>query len=188
VRTLVVNFRVDGESMHPSLQNGEYLLVNKAVYFHFDLNAVRNLVPGQHHDGQDIVYLFHPPQRGDIIVFDPPVRSDKPYVKRVIALAGETVAIHDGKVFVNGEALNEPYIADVPHYPYPLGATGGGEFVVPPGMIFVLGDNRNNSSDSHVFGAVPLDSVIGKAFISYWPPDGVGLIPHERYVGANGGK
>lgn len=180
VRTLVVNFRVDGESMSPSLNNGQYLLVNKAVYFHLDLNAVRNIIPGQHRQGQDEVYLFHPPQRGDIIVFDPPLRSDKPYVKRVIGLPGDRIMVHDNKVYVNGAALTEHYIAAPPHYTYPL---GGGEFTVPAGTIFVLGDNRNNSSDSHVFGQVPLDNVIGKAIISYWPPEGFGFIPHERYAG-----
>jgi signal peptidase I len=181
VRTLVVNFRVDGESMHPSLINGEYLLVNKAVYFHFDLNAARNLLPGEDRRGRDVVYLFHPPQRGDIIVFDPPVSSDKPYVKRVIGLPGDRIAIHDNKVFVNGNGIQESYIAAPPHYTYPL---TGGEFTVPAGDIFVLGDNRNNSSDSSRFGPVSLDSVIGKAIISYWPREDFGFIPHERYAGA----
>lgn len=182
VRTLAVNFRVDGESMHPSLANGEYLLVNKAVYFHFDLNALRNLLPGEDRQGKDVVYLFHPPQRGDIIVFDPPVSSDKPYVKRVIGLPGDKISIHDNKVFVNGNAIQEPYIAAPPHYTYPL---TGGEFTVPAGDIFVLGDNRNNSSDSSRFGPVSLDSVIGKAIISYWPRENFGFIPHERYAGAS---
>ncbi|HEU5330453.1 MAG TPA: signal peptidase I, partial [Thermomicrobiales bacterium] len=163
VRTLVVNFRVDGESMEPNLLNGEYLLVNKAVYFHFDLNAVKNLVPGQHHSGQDIVYLFHPPQRGDIIVFEPPVPTDKPYVKRVIGLPGDRITIREGTVYVNGQALKEPYISDPPRYTYPLSYGGATEYTVPAGAIFVLGDNRNNSNDSHVFNAVQLASVIGKA-------------------------
>ena len=182
VRTLVVNFRVDGESMSPSLANGQYLLVNKAVFFHFDLNALRNILPGQDRQGKDEVYLFHAPQRGDIIVFDPPLRSDKPYVKRVIGLPGDRIAVHDNKVYVNGTGIDENYISAPPHYTYPL---TGGDFVVPAGSIFVLGDNRNNSSDSHVFGQVPLDNVIGKAIVSYWPPEGFGIIPHERYtVGA----
>lgn len=185
VRTLVVNFRVDGESMHPSLTNGEYLLVNKAVYFHFDLNKMRNALPGPDTQAKDVVYLFHPPQRGDIIVFDPPVNSDKPYVKRVIGLPGDHIAIHDNKVFVNGRPIEEPYIAAPPQYTYP---TTGGDITVASGNIFVLGDNRNNSSDSHHFGQVPLDSVIGKAIISYWPRDTFGFIPHERYAGADGGN
>lgn len=185
VRTLVVNFRVDGESMAPSLANGEYLLVNKAVYFHFDLNTIRNLLPGEDTPGKDTVYLFHPPQRGDIIVFDPPVNSDKPYVKRVIGLPGDRIAIHDKNVFVNGTMIEEKYIAAPPQYTYP---NTGGEIVVAAGNIFVLGDNRNNSSDSHHFGQVSLDSVIGKAIISYWPRDNFGIIPHERYAGADGGN
>ncbi len=183
VRTLVVNFRVDGESMHPSLTNGQYLLVNKAVFFHFDLNAARNILPGEDTNVKDVVYIFHPPQRGDIIVFQPPVNSDKPYVKRVIGLPGDRVAIRNNQVFVNGTAIEEPYIAAPPHYTYPL---GGGEFTVAAGNIFVLGDNRNNSSDSHAFGQVPLDNVIGKAIVSYWPPEGFGIIPHERYTGLDG--
>ncbi len=165
VRALVVNYRVDGDSMVPNLHNGQYLLVNKAVYFHVDLNALRNLLPGPDTPGQDTVYLFHPPERGDIVVLDPPVRSDKPYIKRVIALPGEA------------------YIAEPPRYTYPFNA---GEYTVPEGDVFVMGDNRNNSSDSHVFGPVALDHIIGKAFFSYWPFDEAGLIPHERYAQAAG--
>lgn len=181
VRALVVNYRVDGDSMVPSLRTGEYLLVNKAVYFHVDLNRVKSAITGQSYPGPDVVYLFQQPERGDIIVLTPPVRSDKPYIKRVIALAGEQVAIHNGRVFINGQPLSEPYIAEPPRYTYPYGPTGATEFTVPPGSVFVLGDNRNNSSDSHVFGQVPLDSVIGKAFFAYWPTATAGLIPHERY-------
>lgn len=182
VRTLVVNFRVDGESMRPSLQNGQYLLVNRAVYFHFDLNALRNILPGPDQRQRDVVYLFHPPQRGDIIVFDPPVRSDKPYIKRVIGLPGDTIAVReDQRVYVNGLPLEEHYIAAPPRQVYP---PGGGEYTVPVGMIFVMGDNRNNSQDSRIFSAVSFDSVIGKAIVSYWPLDGFGLIPHERYAAA----
>lgn len=188
VRLLVVNYRVDGESMQRTLQNGQYLLVNKAVYYHVDLNALKNLLPGPDQPGQDVVYLFNPPERGDIIVLNPPVRSDKPYIKRVIALPGERVAVRDGKVYVNGQPLDEPYIAEPARYSYPFGAASSAELTVPEGTLFVLGDNRNNSSDSHIFGTVPFDRVIGKAFFSYWPPGDVGLIPHERYAAANSGK
>jgi signal peptidase I len=180
VRTLVVNFRVDGESMHPTLLNGEYLLVNRATYFHFDLNALRNILPGPDRRDRDVVYLFGPPRRGDIIVFEPPIASDKPFVKRVIGLPGDTIAVRaDHLVYVNGQPLEEHYIAAPPQSLYP---PGGGTYTVPPGMIFVMGDNRNNSEDSRFFSAVSLDSVIGKAIISYWPPEVFGFIPHVRYA------
>lgn len=191
VRTLVVNFRVDGSSMQPNLADGQYLLVNKAVYFHLDLNTLKNLLPGPDRQGQDIVYLFHLPQRGDIIVFDPPLstRSDRPFVKRVIGLPGDTVATRDGKIFVNGQALAEPYIPDPAGLAFRFGANGSGnEVVVPAGSLFVLGDNRNNSQDSRYFGTVALDRVIGKAVVSYWPPDDIGLIPHQRYANADAGE
>ena len=176
VRAVVGNYVVDGHSMDPNLQNGEYLFVNRAVYYHFDRNALLNLIPGQHHQGQDIVYLFHPPQRGDIVVLNPPVTTDKPYVKRVIGIAGDTIAIHNSRVFVNGEALNEPYIAQEPQYVYPH--DGSAVFTVPPAMVFVLGDNRNNSNDSHIFGPVALDEIVGKTVAAYWPPHDIGLIRH----------
>jgi signal peptidase I len=186
VRTLVVNFRVDGESMRPTLVNGEYLLVNRATYFHFDLNALRNILPGPDRQGRDVVYLFGPPDRGDIIVFEPPDSSDKPFVKRVIGLPGDTIAVReDHRVYVNGQPLEEGYIAAPPQSLFPA---NGGTYTVPPGKIFVMGDNRNNSRDSRSFDAVSLDSVIGKAVISYWPLDDFGFIPHERYALAETGR
>lgn len=188
VRTLIVNYRVDGSSMQPSLQNGQYLFVNKAVYFHFDLNALRNALPGEDREGRDVVYLFHPPERGDIVILDPPVPSTEPLVKRVIALPGETVAVRDGQVFVNGAPIEEGYIADPPRYQYPAFGGEGAEFTVPAGTVFVLGDNRNNSRDSHAFGPVPLDNIIGKAIVTYWPLRDFGLIPHERYAQAGNGR
>src|SRR5207249_3672844 len=117
VRALALNFRIEGESMEPSLQDGEYLLVSKVVYFHVDRNALKGLVLGQHHDGQEFVYLFHPPERGEIVVFHPPGSPGQSYIKRVIAVAGETVALRDGAIVVNGHALDEPYIADPARYP-----------------------------------------------------------------------
>lgn len=183
VRTLIINFRVDGSSMQPALHNGEFLLVNKAVYFHLDVNTVKNLLPGEDSAGKDLQYLFHPPRRGDIVVFTPPGTSDTPFVKRVIALPGETVAVRGGQVYVNGQPLAEAYIVDPAHYPYPQ--EGGGELTVPPGMVFVLGDNRNNSRDSHSFGPVSAESIIGKAVVSYWPLDSLGLIPHVQYAQAD---
>jgi signal peptidase I len=179
VRALVLNFRVDGNSMVPNLHDQEMLLVNRNVYFHFDLNKWLNYLPGEDRKGQHIVYLFHPPERGDIIVFEPPTPSEKPYIKRVIAIAGDTIEIkQDGYVYINGHRLEEDYIqggiTD-------CGSRNCGPAVVPPGKVYVLGDNRRNSSDSRIFGFVDVDEIIGKAWLTYWPLDDFGLVPHETY-------
>jgi signal peptidase I len=182
VRLVVLNFRVDGMSMSPNLGDGEMLLVNRNVYFHFDLNNALEWIPGVDREGEDVVYPIHPPERGDIIVFDPPQRSSKPYIKRVIGLPGEEVTIREGHVYIDGVQLQEPYIEET------VTRCGDGdptcEFgVVPEGHVFVLGDNRNNSSDSRAFESifVDVDSIIGKAWFAYWPFDEIGLVPHYDY-------
>jgi len=109
-----------------------------------------------------LAYKFGAPGRGDIIVFRyPPNPESEPYIKRVIGLPGETVTIQDGEVFVDDVPLGEPYIKASPNYQ--------GTWIVPEGNLFVLGDNRNNSSDSHSWGMVPLANVIGKAEVIYLP-------------------
>ncbi len=101
--------------------------------------------------------------RGDVIIFHyPPDPNREPYIKRVIGLPGETVRVANGKVFINNTPLDEPYISAPPSY--------NGEWRVPESGLFVLGDNRNSSSDSHSWGIVPLTNVIGKAEVVYWPP------------------
>lgn len=119
-----------------------------------------------------------PPRRGDIIVFNPPKSASdikNALIKRVIGLPGEKLAIRDGKVFINGHALREPYLREPPRYPEPdwdrLGMPDG---KVPYRMLFMMGDNRNNSQDSHIFGPVPLDNVVGHPFLRFWPPDRLG--------------
>ena len=181
VRLVVLNFRVDGESMDPNLNDAEMLLVNRNAYLHFDLNRLRNLLPGDDEEGQDIVYPFDPPERGDIVVFDPPERSDKPYIKRVIGLPGETVSFERGQVLIDGEVLEEPYIADGVRTR--CGRDESCTVTVPEGEVYVLGDNRENSSDSRVFGPVDVDDVVGKAWFLYWPLDDLGLVPHYDYPG-----
>jgi len=180
VRTVVLNFRVDGLSMEPTLNTGEMLLVNRQVYSHFDLNSVINVLPFVDREGERVVYPFHPPQRGDIVVFDPPIGSvDKPYIKRVIALPGETVAIRDGAVFVNGEQLDESYLGSTAtRWP---GRSDDHELQVPVEHVFVLGDNRNNSTDSRSFGPVSYDAIIGRAWIAYWPFDLFGIFQTPSY-------
>jgi signal peptidase I len=141
VRVALQNFKVEGESMNPNLQNGEYILVNK------------------------VDYMLHSPQRGDIVVFRAvnAGQPDKDFIKRVIGLPGETVEVKDGKVFINGKALNEPYELQTPVYTFP-------KTTIPPNNYFVLGDNRNNSQDSHIWKWLQRKYIVGKAWISYWPP------------------
>jgi signal peptidase I len=178
VRAVVLNFRVDGTSMIPNLHDKEMLLVNRNIYFHFDLDNALDKLPFIERDGEHVIYLFHPPERGDIIVFDPPTVADKPFIKRVIGLPGDTITIENGNVYRNGVLLDEPYIED--------GITDcrGGRcdpVRVPDGMVYVLGDNRRNSQDSRIFGPIDVDSIIGKAWITYWPLDDFGLVPHYDY-------
>lgn len=182
VRAVVLNFRVEGLSMSPNFHNSEMLLVNRNVYFHFDLNAALNWIPGVNRKGQDIVYPFHPPQRGDVIVFNPPIpNADKPFIKRVIGLPGETVEVKNEGVYVDGVRLDEPYLHGVQTECYQTVACP--PVTVPKGYIFVMGDNRGNSEDSRAFGPVPINNIIGKAWVTYWPPDDIGIVPHHSYPG-----
>ena len=111
-----------------------------------------------------LAYQIGEPKRGDIVVFEyPPDPKQDPYIKRVIGLPGEQVQIADGKVKINGVQIYEPYLAsDTPQ---------GGEWTVPDESLFVMGDNRKNSSDSRSWGVVPFENVIGKAVVVYWPPE-----------------
>lgn len=130
--------------MEPNYQEGDRLLVNKAVYW------------------------FHEPERGDVIILDPPFEIEEVYIKRLIALPGDTVEVKDGVVYINGTAIDEPYIEESPTYTFPLTEIGEGEY-------FVLGDNRNNANDSHIWGTVPRDNIIGKAWLVFWPLSSWGL-------------
>jgi signal peptidase I len=172
--------QVDGQSMEPSLHDGERIWLNKAVYFRYDTNWISDIFGAKAQP--NLVNLFHAPQRGDIIVFNPPVPSDKPYIKRVIGLPGEQVQVrqNDG-VYINGKKLDEPYIKDIPDYPTTPVVT------VPPDSVYVMGDNRNNSSDSHIWGFVNDDSIIGKAEIGFWPLNDLGTMPHYDYAGVGNG-
>ncbi len=133
-------FVIPSESMEPTLDLGDRVLVNR------------------------VVYHFREPERGDVIVFHPPIESTEPFIKRVVAIGGDTVSVHDGKLWVNGEAQDEPYLNEQTI------VDGFAEVEIEQGYVWAMGDNRNNSGDSRVFGPVSLDLVIGEAFAVYWPP------------------
>ncbi len=154
INVISARVRVEGYSMLPTLDNGEYVLISRLSY------KLGNY------------------QRGDIIVFRPPMYPDAPtwqrlfglpgfdneyedYIKRIIGLPGETVRIDNGTVYINDVPLIEPYIAAPPDY--------SDEWTVPEGQLFVLGDNRNNSADSHAWGFLPDENILGKALVVYWP-------------------
>ena len=183
VRGVIQNFKIEGQSMEPSLHTGQYILVNKIIYFHFDMNAPLRLLPGNADLPARVVYPFHLPRRGEVVVFEYPRDLSKDYIKRVIGLPGDTVMIKDGQVFVNNVLLDESYLKGVQTLCRGEDACSQNRSVtVPAGALFVMGDNRNNSSDSREWGELPLDGIIGKAWVSYWPRDYWGVIPSPTYA------
>ena len=147
LQTTVQTYVVFGSSMEPNLHTGDRLIINK------------------------IVYHLHDPERGDVIILHPPnrPRDKSPFIKRIIALPGDTVEIKDGAVYVNDRRLTEPYIMEPLDYvlrPYN----------VPENEYFVLGDNRNISDDSHSGWTVSRQDIVGKAWLAIWPLDKWGVV------------
>ncbi len=154
VNLATARFVVDGPSMQPNFYTGQFLIVSRANY------------------------LLAEPQRGQIVVFQYPKDPTQDYIKRVIGLPGDTIEIRDTQVYVNGAMLDEPYInepCDARHCPDRTWIIGEDEY-------FVMGDNRNHSSDSRVFGPVPRQNLIGEALVRYWPPADWNVMPgyHEQ--------
>ncbi len=148
---IVQDYIIEQYSMEPSFQEGQRVLVSK------------------------VVYKLHEPERGDVIVFrPPPPYSPKatPFIKRIIALPGDTIEIKMGSVYVNGSQLHEPYIKEPPNYTFH-------RYKIPEDNYFVLGDNRNNTNDSHTGWTLPHQNIIGKGWLSIWPPDKWGLVAHH---------
>jgi signal peptidase I len=178
-RLFVLPYEVEGRSMSPNLHDQERVLVNRSVYYHFELNHVLNMIPGIDVSGERVIYPFHSPERGDIVVLNPPVKNrTQPYIKRVIGLPGETVSFRNGYVYIDGVRLDEPYIGGAITN---CDSCHAGK--VPDGYVFVLGDNRDNSADSRSFGFVMIDDIIGKAWFANWPLDRIGFLPHYDYEG-----
>ena len=151
-----------------------FLLIQTVVR---NFRVVGNSMEPNLHDGQYLIvdkisYRLGEIKRGDVIVFEPPNRPGEDYVKRVIGLPGELVEVRHGQVFINNEPLDEPYIMRPGSYSMSPRRVG-------PNELFVLGDNRNQSSDSHDWGMLSQDKVVGKAWISYWPPSQWGVIPRD---------
>jgi signal peptidase I len=150
INAVSARVRVDGFSMRPTLQDGEYILVNK------------------------LAYKLGEPQRGDIVVFKFPVNPEEDLIKRVIGLPGDTISVQDGVLSINGVVVDEPYINAPPAY--------NGTWIVEEGDLFVLGDNRNDSRDSHQWGLLPIENVIGRAVLIYWPPNEWQVIQHLKQL------
>ncbi len=165
VRFMAHNYIVDGASMSPTFEDSDFLIVNRMAYRTFDFSWI----PGVE---MDAWRPFGDPEPGDVIVFHfQPATSDRDFIKRVIAVPGQTVHVTGGVVYVDDVRLNEPYIAQPPNYEFP-------PTLVEPDTVFVLGDNRNNSYDSHAFGAVEQSTIVGRADFRYWPTTRWGLVEH----------
>jgi len=154
-----------------------FVLVNTITgRFRIDGSSMEpNLHDGEYVIVNRIVYRLHSPERGDVVVFKR--EGSREFIKRVIGLPGDTVEVKSGHVHVNGAALTEPYIAQPPVYTMEPRKIGSDEY-------FVLGDNRNNSSDSHNWGTIPFSVIDGKAWVTYWPPKSWGIVPHYSYAQA----
>lgn len=170
----IQNYKVEGPSMEPTLNQNEYLIVNKLVYLRFDPPEFFDALPF-YDGGADEAdrYIFHPPVRGEVVVFRSPRDQDRDFVKRVIGLPGETVRIENGKVFVVVDGveglLDEPYLDRKDN-------TTMAPVEVEPGTVFVLGDNRGSSNDSRSWGPVPTENLIGRAWMRFWPLDHLGVL------------
>ena len=164
VRTFVVQaFKIPSESMKPTLLVGDHILVNRLNYgFGLEIPLLNRL-------GREVIH-FSTPKRGDVIVFIYPGDRSKDFIKRVIGLPGEKVEIKERKIYINDRLIEDPWGVFTKGNPSPILDNYGPE-TVPPNSLFVMGDNRDNSQDSRYWGFVPLDDVLGKAFIRYWSWD-----------------
>lgn len=148
---------IKGNSMEPNFHNNEYILTDK------------------------ISYRFREPQRGEVIIFKAPGNPDVDYIKRIIGLAGDKVKVLNGKVYVNDQQLPEAYLAESTPLLPASSMQEGIPISVPEGELFAMGDNRPHSSDSREFGPIPISSIIGKAFLRYWPINQFTIVSKAEY-------
>ena len=173
IQTSMQNFKVEGASMSPTLDSGQYLIVNKLAYVNVDLVRLSKLIPIWRVKELKDNHNVRSPIRGEIIVFrfpDPnPNNRKRDFVKRVIGVPGDKIAIVDGVVWVNGEPLYEGYLRF-------RDAFNLDERVLKEKHYFVLGDNRTGSNDSRAWGTVPEENILGKVWSIYWPPSDWGVL------------
>ncbi|MBI2103741.1 signal peptidase I [Candidatus Woesebacteria bacterium] len=149
--------KIKGNSMEPNYHDGEYLLTDK------------------------VTYRFNQPNRGDVVIFKAPGESGDDYIKRIIGLPGEKVSLSSGKVYVDSKVIEEAYIPADFRTSQGTFLQEGKEVVVPENQFFVLGDNRNHSADSRSFGFIEKSSIIGRAWLLYWPINNLGIIQGVAY-------
>jgi signal peptidase I len=167
IRNFIHNYRIDGISMEPNFHDGEFLIVNRFAYcpgIHVEIPVVNVSL-------LDKTWCERVPNRGDVIIFRYPRDPSRDFIKRVIGLPGETVEVISGQVYINGQLMPEPFGPNPGSYNAPPLTVGQDE-------VYVMGDNRNNSSDSHLWGPLKLDLIIGKALVAYWPPKDWSVVPH----------
>jgi signal peptidase I len=165
---------------------GETILIAGMLFLAVNLFTARIRVEGGSmepslHDGEFVVinrlaYRWNDPERGEIIVFRFPLDPERRFIKRIIGLPGDTIMVENGVVFVNDIPLEEPYVNAAPRY--------DGSWTVEEQHVFVLGDNRNNSSDSQNWGDLSIENIIGKAVVIYWPLRNLSVIPHYELAAA----
>ncbi len=173
VRASLQNYLVEGYSMLPNLDDSQHVLVNKLAYAEIDMDRLTDFIPFVDAEEGDVQQVFGGPQRGDIIVFESPSGVGNDLIKRVIGLPGEQVEIAQGRVYINGRLLHEPYIREA-------WSDDHAAVVVPERHYYVLGDNRSSSQDSRTVyvGMVPRELIVGKALLRYWPFGDFGLPPN----------
>ena len=170
VNTSFQNFQVEGTSMTPNIQDGQFILVNKAAYRRVNLGPVSDWLPFLDRNGDGYVEPFGEPERGQVVIFELESQPGRKFIKRVIGLPGETIEVRPGgMIFVNGVHLDESYLPR-------LGNKLVQPLVVPPNEYFVMGDERVRSFDSRDWGTLPRGNIIGKAWFSYYPFGEAGLV------------
>ena len=150
--------KVDGNSMYPRFHDKEYILTDK------------------------LSYNTGSPKRGEVIVFHAPPPANSDYIKRIIGMPEETITLKEGYVYINDEKLPEEYLPNGLLTNQKNFLRNNVSYKIPPGYYMVFGDNRNYSSDSREFGPIARKAIVGKAWVRYWPPAAMGIIPHENYL------